>query len=1512
MPIDNKITEIRKLIEAGELEKAELALSDAIKQDPGARDLLALQAELHLKKGSALWEKGDVDEALDYLTKALEINPSDRTIVLKCGEVLTDLQQHESAADLYSSYLQKHPDDQGVTDELETIKRTSPVQQLEELGEIPLPGEKSDIRVSAIVSTYNSERFIRGCLEDLVNQTLYQKGGLEIIVIDSGSEQNERSVVEEYQKQYKNIVYTRTERETVYAAWNRGIKLATGEYITNANADDRHRNDALEKMASLLDQNPAIGLVYADVVITSTENETFGNHTPAGAYRWLDYSKELLTLGCFIGPQPMWRKSLHDRFGYFDESFTSSGDWEFWLRISKGTQMFHIPEFLGLYFYSPQSAEHRDPQLRINEDSRIFNRYIPRYLATMEDIDRGLAIVNMLEQKHGDVRQFASIKNNLMLLKSRHSQNLMAKGKSGIEPPGSQGFTAIKPLRKESLFQIAQNRTAMEQQKNFASIILLASDRQEDFRKCLKSIKAHTQDPHEIIVVPLDSNTTSLKWVKKFFRKHPGDRTVENRGKLNYAKAGNIGIREASGEYVVVIDDSVMVTDGWLSGMTECLTSASDMGLVGPMMNDCEGPQGVKKIAAPFGLAMTNQENTPHDRKTKAIRGDSSRLMETPEYAKSFRERNRHRRVPVKKLQGFCLLISRAVCEKTGVFDEQFAMPEYAVEDYCLRAVMAGYRNLIAGDVFVYHKNSKNLSGPEIIRKIIFAHNKVLFSDRKRFNDKWSGIDTNSETGKSLLAVNALNLSDEMIQKGNTQNALSALIEGIQAAPGDTRLHYALIEILIGQRNFQVALDIFGKMPEKMKQGAKALELLGYCKEGLGLLDEAGRLADEAISLNSTSANLWNLKGFIALKQGRPADAEKSFSNAIAYDPGFGETYANLGALRWNTARHEEALNLFERAFLLSTGIESVLGNFHAAASSLSQLARAEAALKDAAAIYPLNKKIHYTLVDVLLQEEKYQEAMSVFEDAIIEFGIDDDTLALALGIRDKIGPKEIATHPSDARNDILSSRHCEERSDEAISRSSKIATPSGLAMTNDKNTINIQGKGPRDDKEKSVIARSETTRQSHVRTDTQTTRSPRSARDDSTLPAISLCMIVKNEEKNIAKCLHSIAPLADEMIVVDTGSTDRTKDIARAFGAKVYDFPWTGSFSEARNFSLSKASGGWHLILDADEVISPFDQDILKDVVKKSVAGSAAFSIPTRNYVVPVTTVGWKANDGSYSKEEVGTGWYPSEKVRLFPNRPGIRFENPVHEFVDMSITRSGIRILHIDVPIHHYGKLDKEKTLSKGEEYYTLGKTKLAEKGEQDFIAVYELAMQATELERYDEALEYWRKLSEIDPSYAKAYFGIGNSLYRMGKFQEALDAIERAMRLERPDSNELKEMVNLYASCAICFGKPELAIPFLEGILKDNPSYPMAMVMFAMANICAGEKRKWPEYLQPLKNMNYNYMNHFYDFAQFLTFSGKNPRCALLLIDAVSEAGEADERFFSLREECEKMLRTGDIEA
>ncbi len=231
-------------------------------------------------------------------------------------------------------------------------------------------------KVSAIVSTYNSEKYIFGCLDDLVNQSLFQKGVLEIIVIDSNSEQDEKSIVEEFQSKYRNIIYHRTkERETLYKAWNRGIEISNGKYITNANTDDRHRKDALEIMSRELDNDENISLVYGDILITENDNETFENNSAKTCYRLPECSFRQALTRQFFGPQPMWRKLVHEKIGYFNSEYVVDGDYDFFIRLVREFKGRRIPEFLGLYTKRQDSVERSNKELNQREGYKIVSYY---------------------------------------------------------------------------------------------------------------------------------------------------------------------------------------------------------------------------------------------------------------------------------------------------------------------------------------------------------------------------------------------------------------------------------------------------------------------------------------------------------------------------------------------------------------------------------------------------------------------------------------------------------------------------------------------------------------------------------------------------------------------------------------------------------------------------------------------------------------------------------------------------------------------------------------------------------------------------------------------------------------------------------------------------------------------------------------------------------------------------------------------------------------------------------
>ena len=143
----------------------------------------------------------------------------------------------------------------------------------------------------------------------------------------------------------------------------------------------------------------------------------------------------------------------------------------------------------------------------------------------------------------------------------------------------------------------------------------------------------------------------------------------------------------------------------------------------------------------------------------------------------------------------------------------------------------------------------------------------------------------------------------------------------------------------------------------------------------------------------------------------------------------------------------------------------------------------------------------------------------------------------------------------------------------------------------------------------------------------------------------LSQCMIVKNEEKNIEQALAWGKGVVCEQIVVDTGSTDRTVELAEAMGARVYHFPWIDDFSAAKNFAISKAEGDWIAFLDADEYITEEDAKKLPPLLNK---------LDRTHYAVLLTA--WIHIDGS------GCVFSGGVQTRIFKNMEGLRYKNRIH----------------------------------------------------------------------------------------------------------------------------------------------------------------------------------------------------------------------------------------------------------
>ncbi|MDP4099404.1 glycosyltransferase [Paenibacillus sp. P96] len=175
--------------------------------------------------------------------------------------------------------------------------------------------------------------------------------------------------------------------------------------------------------------------------------------------------------------------------------------------------------------------------------------------------------------------------------------------------------------------------------------------------------------------------------------------------------------------------------------------------------------------------------------------------------------------------------------------------------------------------------------------------------------------------------------------------------------------------------------------------------------------------------------------------------------------------------------------------------------------------------------------------------------------------------------------------------------------------------------------------------------------------------------------PSISLCMIVRNEAEYLPKCLGSVMRMVDEIIIVDTGSTDDTVAIAKAFGANVIQMPWGDSFSAARNRGLEEATGDWILWLDADEVMDVAEAGKLKELL-------------TRDAIQEQCVEGLQF----YFIHHMKAGVVEHNCLqRMVRNRPEYRFEGRVHEQILPSMLKAnpGMAIGQVDIHVHHYGNL-------------------------------------------------------------------------------------------------------------------------------------------------------------------------------------------------------------------------------
>jgi GT2 family glycosyltransferase len=249
---------------------------------------------------------------------------------------------------------------------------------------------------------------------------------------------------------------------------------------------------------------------------------------------------------------------------------------------------------------------------------------------------------------------------------------------------------------------LVRARAAERPDFGLTSIVIVTHNELEYTRQCLDSVRSLSDEPYELIVVDNGSTDGTVEYLRAL----PDVRLIANDGNRGFPPAVNQGLAVASGRQVLLLNDDVVVTTSWLDRMLRALYSDPTVGLAGPCSNFVSGPQQVQ--------------------------GGYESLAELDGFAWDWGKSHEGACVQVNRLVGFCLLIRREVVEAIGPFDEQFGIGCFEDDDYCLRAIDAGYRVVIAADAYVHHFGGRTFAGTGIDLEALLREN------QQRFREKWS------------------------------------------------------------------------------------------------------------------------------------------------------------------------------------------------------------------------------------------------------------------------------------------------------------------------------------------------------------------------------------------------------------------------------------------------------------------------------------------------------------------------------------------------------------------------------------------------------------------------------------------------------------------------------------------------------------------------------------------------------------------------------------------------------
>ncbi|MEI9475281.1 MAG: glycosyltransferase [Deltaproteobacteria bacterium] len=576
--------------------------------------------------------------------------------------------------------------------------------------------QKKKASVSIIIPVFNKPDYTKQCLDALAKNT--PQGTYEILVVDNASTDGTRDFLKQLPFEAKIIT---NEKNLGFArACNLGAKAAATDYLLFLNNDTEPQPGWFEPLLKVVDTDTSVVAVgskllfpdgtiqHAGIIIVDDKanNDPLlarNNHVnkPAAAPEANETTLyQALTAACVL-----IRKAAFDKVEGFDE--------EYWNGYEDVDLCFKLQEQGGKLVYQPAS-------IVIHHESKSGTE---RFAKAQENIAR----------LHG--KWLGKITPDIILNKNGLNKN-------GLNQNGEVILThagKISPYHAPEATGQSLTPTASPIQPNLVSIVILVHNQLPYTQICLDHLFRYTPEPFELIVVDNGSTDGTKEYLNSLRqgkvevggwkirveedgkvsgekgeetapRAHQKKRknrkekrvnvqrsacmrfeVVQNKENLGFAAGNNQGMAIAKGDYILLMNNDVVVTPGWLGFLFSCAEQRSKIGIVGPMTNYISGPQRVEKVAY-----------------------DIDSLTHLNQFSQEVHQEHRGQCRSYWRVVGFFMLIKRAVVETIGGLDERYGLGNFEDDDFCLRAALAGFESWIAQDCFVHHFGSRTFIGARI------------------------------------------------------------------------------------------------------------------------------------------------------------------------------------------------------------------------------------------------------------------------------------------------------------------------------------------------------------------------------------------------------------------------------------------------------------------------------------------------------------------------------------------------------------------------------------------------------------------------------------------------------------------------------------------------------------------------------------------------------------------------------------------------------------------------------